>query len=372
MALAIVLIAIVVAAVLFHLISPWWLTPLASNWGRMDDTMLITLVITGVVFVVINLFVAYTLIRYRRREGRRAAYQPDNKMLEHWLIGLTAIGIVAMLAPGLFVYAELITPPQSAMSFEVLGQQWQWHFRFPGKDGKLGTADVRYMNADNPFGLNPNDPNGQDDVLVEGQEVHIPLGQPVQVLLRSKDVLHDFFVPPFRARVNMVPGMVTRFWFTPTKVGRFEVLCAQLCGVGHSNMRGYVVVDPDEATFNKWLGAQPTFAQTQHKGPESAGTAGAQQGKLLAQAHGCFGCHSVDGSAGVGPTWKNLYGQQVPLTTGNSVLADEAYLKESIQQPQAKIVQGFGPVMPAAGLNDQDVAALVAYIKSLSSKGAGG
>lgn len=372
MALAIVLISIVVASVAFHLLSPWWFTPLASNWGRMDGTIQITLVITGVVFVVINLLIAYTVVRYRHDEGRRAHYQPENKTLEHWLMGVTAVGIVAMLAPGLFVYAELIDTPKSAKEFEVLGQQWQWHYRFPGKDGKLGTSDVRFMTADNPFGLNPNDPNGQDDVLVDGQETHIPLGQPVKVLLRSKDVLHDFFVPPFRARVNMVPGMVNHFWFTPTQAGRFEVLCAQLCGVGHSNMRGYVVVDPDEATFNKWLSSQPTFAKTQHKEPQSAGQAESQQGKLLAQSRGCFGCHSVDGSAGVGPTWKDLFGHQVPLTSGKSVLADENYLKESILQPQAKVVQGFGPVMPVATLSDQEVSSMVAYIKSISSKGAGG
>ena len=108
----------------------------------------------------------------------------------------------------------------------------------------------------------PDDPAGQDDILIASNEVHLPLGKPVLVLMRSHDVLHDFYVPPFRARMNTVPGQVSRFWFTPTVEGRYEALCAQLCGVGHPNMRGFVVVE-DEASFNAWLAAQPTFAKTQ-------------------------------------------------------------------------------------------------------------
>lgn len=366
MALAIVLVSIVVAAVLFHWLSPWWLTPLASNWGQLDRTLLITLLITGAVFVAINLLLAYIVVRFRHRHDQRAAYEPDNRKLEYGLIGLTAVGIVAMLAPGLFVYAELISPPNGAAVFEVVGQQWQWHYRLPGKDGVLGTSDVRHMTPTNPLGVNPADPRGQDDLIVNSQEVHIPLGQPVLALLRSKDVLHDFFVPQFRTRMNMVPGMVTRFWLTPTKAGRYEVLCAQLCGVGHSNMRGVVVVEPEPA-YRQWLSAQPTFAQTRQV---SATMGGAEQGRLLAQARGCFGCHSVDGSPGVGPSWKGRFGSQVQLADGNTVPADEAYLKESILQPQAKLVKGFGPIMPPPQLNEQELAALLAYIKSLSGKGA--
>ena len=115
-----------------------------------------------------------------------------------------------------------------------MGQQWQWSFRFPGEDGVLGTSDFRNIGPENPFGLNPDDPNGQDDVLIEGGELHLPLDRPVKVLLRSIDVLHDFYVPEFRAKMDMVPGVVTYFWFTPTRTGTFEVLCFELCGTGHS------------------------------------------------------------------------------------------------------------------------------------------
>jgi cytochrome c oxidase subunit II len=125
----------------------------------------------------------------------------------------------------------------------------------------LGTSDTRNISDENPFGLNPKDPNGQDDVLIEDSEVRLPLGKPVKMLLRSLDVLHSFYVPEFRAKMDMVPGQVTYFWFTPTRTGTFDVLCFELCGVGHYDMRGKVVVEKESA-FQAWLEEQPTFAQS--------------------------------------------------------------------------------------------------------------
>ncbi|MFC5475659.1 c-type cytochrome [Paraherbaspirillum soli] len=369
MAMAIALIVIVVAALLFHLVSPWWLTPLASNWRQMDDTLTITLVITGFFFVVINLFIVYTLLRFRHRKGRRAAYEPDNKKLELWLITTTAAAIMGLLAPGLLVYGAYLKVPRDAIELEVLGQQWQWRYRFPGASGRLGRTSVNLVSAANPFGIDPSDPAGQDNLLVNSNEVHLPLNQPVKVLLRSQDVLHDFFVPPFRARMNMVPGMVSSFWFTPDKPGRYEVLCAQLCGVGHANMRGYVVVE-DQASFQAWLKAQPTFALTMAAPSTSAASAPrtpealVAQGKALAESKACVACHTVDGSPRVGPTWKGLYGKTETMENGNTALVDEAYLKNFIRNPQALIVKGYAPMMPKIDLSDAELEALVAYIKS--------
>src|SRR5206468_1318926 len=138
-------------SVLFHIYTPWWWAPIASNWGNVDDTIVLTFWITGTAFVAIIFFIAYSVIRYRYHKGRRAHYQPHNKKLEWWLSGLTTVGVIAMLAPGLAVYSELIHPPADASVVEVLGQQWQWRFRFPGPDGKLGVSDTRYISADNPF-----------------------------------------------------------------------------------------------------------------------------------------------------------------------------------------------------------------------------
>ncbi len=377
MAIAIALVIMVAGSVLFHFLSPWWATPLASNWKQMDDTLTITLVITGVFFVVINLLVGYIAWRFRHREGHRAAYEPENPRLERWLIGLSAVGIMALLAPGLIVYADYVRPPREAMELEVVGQQWQWAFRFPGTSGQLGTTDPRFVSGSNPLGLNPEDPNGQDDVIVVGPEVHLPLNRPVKVLLRSKDVLHDFYVPPIRARMNMVPGMVTSFWFTPTQAGKFDILCAQLCGVGHYNMRGHVVVE-DQAAFDAWLAKQQTFAMAMAKAAQPAPAAAAAasgdlagQGRALAQGKGCVACHSVDGGASVGPTWKGLFGSTQAFADGSSATVDDAFLRKEIEDPQARLVKGFGPVMPKLPLTDAEVAALSAYIQSLGSGAAG-
>ncbi|WP_256079711.1 cytochrome c oxidase subunit II [Massilia sp. YIM B04103] len=363
MALALALVLIVVAALVFHYVSPWWLTPIASNWQAMDDALMLTLVFTGVAFVVIHLFVAYAVVRFRHREGQRASAEHGNKKLEWWLIGGTTLGIIALLAPGLSVYAKLIDPPKDALVFEVMGQQWNWHYRLPGKDGKLGRTEVRFMTAANPFGINPEDPNGQDDLLVDGREIHLPLNKPVKALLRAQDVLHDFYVPQFRTRMNMVPGIVTTFWFTPTQVGKFEVLCAQLCGMGHSNMRSQVVVE-DEAAWQTWLTKQPTFG-----GGTPAGVGGpaepGKMGRLLAQSKGCVACHSVDGTQSVGPGWKGLFGKTEALEGGKTVAVDEAYLKEAIATPQASLVKGFPPVMPPSQLSDAELAALIDYIKTI-------
>ncbi len=260
MIVAIVLMLVIVGSVVFHFMSPWWWTPIASNWSYIDDTIIITMWVTGFVFVVVLLFMAYCVYRYHHTRGKRAAYEPENTKMEVWLTVGTAVGVAVMLTPGLFVWDEFITVPEGAAEFEVVGKQWEWTFRFPGKDGVLGTSDVRNISDDNPFGIHPNDANGRDDVLIEDSELHLPLDKPVKVLLRSIDVLHDFYVPEFRAKMDLVPGLVTYFWFIPTRVGTFDILCFELCGTGHYVMRGSVVVE-EESSFQAWLQEQPTFAE---------------------------------------------------------------------------------------------------------------
>jgi cytochrome c oxidase subunit 2 len=274
MVIAIALIVLVLATVLFHFLSPWYFTPIASNWSTVDSTVDVTFWVTGIVFVAVNLFLAYCLIRYRHRKGNQAHYEPENKKLEWWLTGITSVGIAAMLAPGLSVWAKFVTVPKDASVVEVLGQQWAWSYRFPGKDGELGASDAHLITVDNPFGMDPNDPVGQDDVLVSNPQLHLPIDKPVKVLLRAKDVNHQFAVPQFRMKMDMVPGMVTHFWVTPTRTGEFDVLCEQLCGMAHFAMRGRVIVNTQE-DFDKWLDAQPTFEKTLTtvKGDATAGQA---------------------------------------------------------------------------------------------------
>ncbi len=261
MATALVLILVAVCSVLFHLLSPWWWTPIASNWQYIDDTINLTFLLTGFVFTIVVLFVAYCVFRFRHQEGRRAAYQPENSKLEWGLTVFTSVGIAALLIPGLFVWHQFVTVPEGAAQVEVVGLQWRWMYRLPGQDGRIGTSDARHVSDENPLGVNPADPNGKDDVVVETDDLHLQLDKPVKFLLRSIDVIHNFYVPEFRAKMDFVPGVVTYIWLTPTRTGTFDALCAELCGIGHSGMRGKVVVDT-VADYEKWLTAQKTFAQS--------------------------------------------------------------------------------------------------------------
>ena len=291
MVLAIALVVLVLGSLLFHLWSPWYFTPLASNWKMVDDLTTTTVVVTGIVFIIVNLFVAYCVLRFRNRPGSKAAYEPESHKLEIWLSVLTAIGVAGLLTPGLFAWAKIVDVPKDAQVVEALGRQWNWMFRFPGKDGVLGATDARFISDSNPFGIDPNDPNGQDDVLVASPELHLPVGVPRKVLLRSIDVLHDFTVPQFRVKMNLVPGLVTHYWFTPTRVGTFDLNCQELCGIGHFTMHGKIVVD-DDAAFRSWLASYPTFAQasTPVAGDASAGA------PLFAVCSACHG-QQAEGNA---------------------------------------------------------------------------
>ena len=287
MPFAVVLILLVVGSILFHLLSPWTFTELASNWGMVDFTVDITLYVTGLVFVAVNLFMAYCVIKFRHKEGSRASYEPENKRLESWLTGLTAVGVAAMLTPGLFVWADFVDVPEEAHVVEAVGQQWHWTFRLPGEDGKLGEVDAERITDDNPFGMDPEDPNGQDDVLIYNAEIHIPVDKPVKFLLRSKDVLHDFAVAQFRVKMDLVPGMNTFLWLTPTKTGRFEILCEELCGIAHHTMRGAVIVD-DADNYDTWLANQVTYADLNARVAGNAAIGAAQYGV-------CAACHGQQG-----------------------------------------------------------------------------
>jgi len=268
---AIILVIVALGSVLFHILSPWWWTPIASNWDYIDHTINLTFWITGVAFTAIILFMAYCVFRFRHQEGRRAEYNPESRKLEWWLTIVTAMGVGGMLAPGLFVWNQFVTVPEGASEVEVISQQWQWNFRLPGKDGRLGTSDTRYVTSNNPLGLNPSDRYARDDVVIEADDLHLPLGKPVKLLLRSIDVLHSFYVPEFRAKMDLVPGMVTYVWFTPTRTGTFQMLCTELCGAAHYNMRAKVVVE-EESEYQAWLQKQKTFAELSAHARQAKGT----------------------------------------------------------------------------------------------------
>jgi len=353
MPIAIALILLALGSVLFHFLSPWYFTPIASNWHTIDTTITITFWVTGFVFVAVSLFTGWAVIRYRHRADSRASYQPENKKLEWWLLVVTAGGVAAMLAPGLLVWADIVHVPKEAQEVEALAQQWHWKYRLPGADGKLGTVDARFVTDDNPFGMNPADPNGSDDVLLDNPELHLPLGTPVKVLLRSKDVLHDFTIAQLRVKMDSVPGMITYTWFTPTRTGSFDVLCEELCGIGHFAMRGRMVVE-EPAAYQAWLARQTTFAQTQARPPGDVAA-----GKAAYAV--CAACHGASGEGNVAMNAPKLSGQ------GAWYLQRQLqHFKQGARGAHEKDVFGKMMAPMAATLaDDRAVANVVAYIASL-------
>jgi cytochrome c oxidase subunit 2 len=255
-----------VLGVAFHLWAleaGWWWTPIASNWTFIDTADYVTFWITGVGMTLVIFFEAYCIYRfpYKGEGSKSEQYNPESVKLETFLFFSTTSLVVAMLLPGLFAWGDFVSPPEDAKQVEVVSEQWTWSYRFPGKDGEFGTTNPRKWSDENPFGIDPDDPKGKDDILVEDTELHLPIDVAYIVSSRSKDVLHNFSVTQFRAKTDAVPGMVTSWWFTPTKIGEFNVMCFELCGVGHHTMRGMVVIE-EESAFQAWLQKQPTFKQS--------------------------------------------------------------------------------------------------------------
>jgi len=353
MVVAIVLILLVVGSLIFHFASPWWFTPIASNWGTIDDTIILTFWVTGIVFVLLNLFLAWCILKFRHRKDHKAHYEPENHKLEIWLTGITTVGVVAMLAPGLIVWGDVVAVPDDAMEVEAVGQQWHWTFRYPGEDKVFGNVDPLLINVDNPFGMDPDDPAGADDVLVYSPEMHLPVNTPVKMLLRSKDVLHNYTVPQVRVKMDLVPGMVTYIWYETIREGNFEILCEELCGMAHHTMRGELVVESQEE-FDAWLASYPTYAEVLSRNEPDA-TAG------QAAYATCVACHGANGEGNPALNAPKLAG------------LDDWYLKRQLEHYKARIrgseegdllgmqMQG----MAATLFNEAAVDNVVAYIGTL-------
>ena len=362
MLIAAILFLIVIGSVVFNFLSPWTFLEIGSNWALIDITVYITFVICGVAFVIIGLYMVWWVYKYQYQPDRRSEYEPENPKLESWLTIITTIGVVVMLAPGLVAWNDYVTVPPDATELEVNSEQWRWSYRLPGEDGIFGHAHNKYITVDNPMGIMDDDPYAEDDIIITSQTIKIPNGRKVKVLLRSKDVLHDFWVPEIRAKMDSVPGMVTYFWFEPIREGIFDILCAELCGRGHHTMRGEMhVVSLEE--YETWLDSQVTWAE--YKEGVLPLSDEAMLGREVASTNGCFACHTLDGTTAVGPTWQGLWGSTVEMEDGTTLVVDEAYVQESIVDPGAKIRKGFSSEMVAAELSDEDFSALIDFLKEL-------
>lgn len=349
-----------------------WMPPQASTVaGTTDYVFYYILYMSAFFFVLINGAMFYFMWKYRRRrEG-----EPVECRITHstplevgWSV-LPGLLLIPMFWWGFKGFAEQRTFPTDAMDINVVAKKWAWDFIYP-----------------NGFSTN---------------ELHVPENTNVRLVMRSEDVIHSMFIPAFRVKRDVVPGRYAALWFNATRTGAFPLTCAEYCGTSHSDMKGTVFVhsakptgkeDGDlKLTYDEWLkNADPYGKLTpeQYVIYQKAGVDGLQalaekdpvlkallpkllspadRGKQLADKKGCKSCHSIDGVAGQGPSWKGVFGKDEALTNGSKIKVDENYVRESILEPNAKIVAGFASgIMPKTALKDYEIDALIAYIKTLS------
>jgi len=276
--------------------------------------------------LLISAVVLFFVIRYRRRNPFEIPRPIEGSMKLETLWSVIPLLIaMSIFVWGAKLYFAEYRPPQNALEVYVVGKQWMWKFQHA---------------------------TGQREI----NELHVPIGRKIKLIMTTEDVIHDVFVPAFRIKADVVPGKYTTEWFEATKPGRYHFFCAEYCGMNHSGMGGWVtVMEPTE--FDNWLSGNANS--------ESPATAGRQMFESL----GCVTCHGANAEGGRGPALLGVFGGKVVLNNSQTIIADEAYVRESILNPQAKIVSGFGPIMPSfQGLvNEEQLLDLVAYVKSLST-----
>lgn len=244
----------------------------------LDSMFMVTLLFTGIVFVITQIMLFYFAWKYKHTKGRKALYYPENNKLEMWWTVIPAIVLTTLVIIGIYRWFQITGPePKDSMVVEITGQQFLWNYRYPGNDDKLGNYEFKYITAVNKVGLDFNDTAAKDDYMAT--EMHVVVNKPVLLRIRSKDVIHDVGIPYFRVKMDAVPGLVTRFWFIPTvtteemrkKTGNpdfnYEIACDQLCGKGHYGMKGIVVVET-QAEFDAWKAKQPSFYESSVKGTD--------------------------------------------------------------------------------------------------------
>ena len=285
-------------------------------------------------FSLIFVPMVYSLFVFRRRKGDTSdgMHVEGNTTLELLWSTVPLVAVVVFSVLGAQNLSDTIRRNPSASVVKVTGIQWSWRFEYP--------------------------PDPVRGISVITDELHLVVDKPVLLQMTSTDVIHSFWVPEFRVKQDVVPGRITELSITPTEEGGFVVRCAELCGTSHAFMEKPVVISTQEE-FDAWYTAALDSAIEQSKTPEG-------HGELLVSQNGCGACHSINGAAGIGPTWGGLFGSEVELTDGTTVIADEVFIRESIEHPQAKIVKGFeSQQMPQYTFTDEELDALVAYIKTL-------
>jgi cytochrome c oxidase subunit 2 len=300
----------------------------ASNFAPLVDGLMLYITVVCLFFAVAitTAIVLFFFLYHRKRPGDiGAVIHGDSRLEALWLV-VPAILALTMFAGGAVVYVDFRRAPMDTLDIYVIGKQWMWKSQ---------------------------QPNG----LKEINELHVPVGRDVKLILASEDVIHNFSVPDFRVKMDVVPGHYNTMWFRPTKTGRYHFFCSQYCGTNHAIMGGWVtVMEPSD--YAAWL-----------SGSSGADTNPVVAGEKLFADKACNTCHLPDGK-GRAPSLNGLYGGKVLLADGSTVVADEAYIRESILVPNAKIVAGYQPLMPTfqGQMTEEQILSLTAYIKSLQSQ----
>ena len=303
---------------------PFFPVAASAQAGQVDALYFFLVAVSAFFAVLIALLLVVFAVRFRRRRADEVGEAIHGSIALEMMWTLIPLGIaLLMFVWGAQVYFHLTRPPRGAMEIYVVGKQWMW---------KLEHADgAREIN-----------------------ELHVPIGRPVKLIMGSEDVIHSFFLPAFRVKADVIPGRYNTLWFTATKPGRYHIFCTQYCGTKHSAMIGWVTA-MEPADYQAWLSGG------------SSGISIADNGAKLFQDLGCASCHQ-DVQQGRGPSLRGSYGHDVTLNNGQTVVFNDDYIRESIVNPQAKIVAGFQPLMPTfQGLvNEENLVALIEHVKSLS------
>ena len=307
---------------------PLWPARASTTAGSVDALYIFLVALSLFVSVAIFTMICIFALRYRRRKGREAEQIEGSNILELTWSAIPLAIFLFIFAWGAVVYFKERTPPRGATQIYVVAKQWMWKLQHE---------------------------EGQREI----NELHVPVGRDVEMIMTSQDVIHSFYVPAFRIKQDVLPGRYTTLWFHATRSGTYHLFCAEYCGTQHSGMIGQVVV-LEPAQYEAWL-----------SGGLASGSL-ASNGQNIFQQLGCITCHRSD-TQGRGPNLVGLFGKQVQLEDGRTVIADENYVRESILNPSAKIVSGFKPIMPVfQGLvSEEQLNALIAYIKSLNQPPAG-
>jgi len=294
--------------------------------GDVDAVYLYISGVTVFFTALISLVIIFFVIRYRRRNPFEIPrpIEGSTKLETLWSV-IPLFIAMSIFVWGAKVYFAQYRPPKNALEVYVVGKQWMWKFQH--------TTGQREIN-----------------------ELHVPVGRKIKLIMATEDVIHDLFVPAFRTKADVVPGKYTTLWFEATKPGRYHLFCAEYCGMNHSGMGGWVVV-MEPSDFDNWLSGNAN-----QMSPAAAG-------QSIFESLGCASCHGANGEGGRGPALLGVFGSDVALSNGQAVKADEGYLRESIMNPQAKVVSGFSPIMPSfqGQVNEEQLLQLVAYVKSLST-----